>query len=47
MEFKLSEEHKAVQQAAREFAITRLQDGVIERDTNRTHLSEQVKEMGA
>ena len=47
MEFKLSEEHKAVQQAAREFATTRLQDGVIERDANRTHPSEQVEEMGA
>ena len=47
MDFKLSEEHKAVQQAAREFAKTRLLEGVIERDTKMIHPSEQLAEMGA
>jgi alkylation response protein AidB-like acyl-CoA dehydrogenase len=47
MDFKLSEEHKAVQQAAREFAKTRLLEGVIERDSKMIHPSEQVAEMGA
>lgn len=46
MEFKLSEEHKAVQQAARDFAQSRLLDGVIERDTHMQPPTEQVKEMG-
>ena len=47
MEFKLSEEHLAVREAAKDFAETRLLEGVIERDNNRVHPTEQVKEMGA
>lgn len=47
MEFKLSEEHKAVREAAKDFAETRLLEGVIERDNDRIHPTEQIKEMGA
>ena len=46
MQFHLSEEHKSVQAAARDFAQSRLLDGVIERDTHMIHPTEQVKEMG-
>ena len=46
MFFELSEEHLAVQQAAREFAQNDLKPGVIERDTNMTFPTEQVKKMG-
>lgn len=46
MFFELSEEHLAVQQAAREFAQNELKPGVIERDTNMTFPTEQVKQMG-
>lgn len=46
MNFQLSEEHLAVQQAARDFAQTELLPGVIERDTNQTFPAEQVKKMG-
>lgn len=46
MLFELSEEHLAVQQAAREFAQNELKPGVIERDTNMTFPTEQVKQMG-
>lgn len=46
MDFELTEEHKAVRDAAREFAQSELLPGVIERDTNQTFPSKQVKMMG-
>jgi alkylation response protein AidB-like acyl-CoA dehydrogenase len=47
MNFQLTEEHLAVQQAARDFAQTELLPGVIERDTHQKFPSEQVKKMGS
>ncbi|WP_323757584.1 acyl-CoA dehydrogenase [Roseivirga sp.] len=46
MNFELTEEQLAVQQAAREFAQTELLPGVIERDETQTFPLEQVKKMG-
>ncbi|MGK7391488.1 MAG: acyl-CoA dehydrogenase [Candidatus Cyclobacteriaceae bacterium M2_1C_046] len=46
MNFELSEEQLAVQQAAREFAQTELLPGVIERDEKQIFPKEQVKKMG-
>src|SRR5688572_15383114 len=46
MNFDLSEEQLAVQQAARDFARTELLPGVIERDTHQKFPAEQVKKMG-
>ena len=46
MNFELSEEHLAVQQAAREFAQTELLPGVIERDEQQKFPAEQIKKMG-
>lgn len=46
MNFELTEEQLAVQQAARDFARTELLPGVIERDTHQKFPSEQVKKMG-
>lgn len=46
MNFQLSEEQKAVQHAARDFANTELLPGVIERDTNQKFPTEQIKKMG-
>lgn len=46
MNFQLTEEHLAVQAAAREFAQTELLPGVIERDEQQKFPAEQVKEMG-
>ncbi|PSR14503.1 MAG: acyl-CoA dehydrogenase [Bacteroidetes bacterium] len=46
MFFRLSEEHLAVQEAAREFAQKELKPGVIERDTHMTFPTEQVRRMG-
>ncbi|MBW3519755.1 acyl-CoA dehydrogenase family protein [Flavobacterium sp. NKUCC04_CG] len=46
MDFKLSEEHLMIQQAARDFAQTELLPGVIERDENQIFPTEQVKKMG-
>lgn len=46
MQFNLTEEQIAVQEAAREFAQNELKEGVIERDTNMTFATEQVKKMG-
>ncbi len=45
MLIQLSEEHLAVQQAAREFAQKELKPGVIERDSNMTYPKDQVKMM--
>src|SRR3954467_7676363 len=46
MNFNLSEEQLAVQQAARDFAQTELLPGVIERDTHQKFPTEQIKKMG-
>lgn len=46
MNFQLTEEHLAVQQAAREFAQTELLPGVIERDEHQIFPAEQIKKMG-
>ncbi|MFN3839064.1 MAG: acyl-CoA dehydrogenase [Cyclobacteriaceae bacterium] len=46
MNFQLTEEHVAVQQAARDFAQTELLPGVIERDTHQKFPAEQIKKMG-
>lgn len=43
---KLTEEHHAVKESAREFAQQELLPGVIERDKNMTFATEQVKAMG-
>jgi alkylation response protein AidB-like acyl-CoA dehydrogenase len=47
MNFQLTEEHFAVQQAARDFAQNDLLPGVIDRDTEQKFPIEQVKKMGA
>ena len=46
MNFEYTEEQKAVQSAARDFAVTELLPGVIERDTTQTFPAEQVRKMG-
>jgi alkylation response protein AidB-like acyl-CoA dehydrogenase len=46
MNFQLTEEQLAVQEAAREFAQTELLPGVIERDTEAKFPHEQIKKMG-
>jgi len=46
MDFKLTEEHLMIQQAARDFAQTELLPGVIERDEHSKFPTEQVKMMG-
>jgi alkylation response protein AidB-like acyl-CoA dehydrogenase len=46
MNFELTEEHLAVQQAARDFAQTELLPGVIERDNEQKFPAEQIKKMG-
>ena len=46
MNFELTEEHLAVQQAARDFAQTELLPGVIERDSEQKFPAEQIKKMG-
>ena len=46
MNFELSEEQLAVQEAARDFAQNVLKPGVIERDTKMQYPTEQVKMMG-
>jgi alkylation response protein AidB-like acyl-CoA dehydrogenase len=46
MFFGLSEEHLAVQEAAREFAQKELKPGVIDRDTHMIFPTEQVRRMG-
>jgi alkylation response protein AidB-like acyl-CoA dehydrogenase len=45
MHFELSEEHKAVQAAARDFAQNVLKPGVIERDENQTFPKEQIQQL--
>src|SRR5574343_1459726 len=46
MNFELTEEQLAVQQAARDFAQTELLPGVIERDDKQEFPYEQVKKLG-
>ncbi|WP_242921508.1 acyl-CoA dehydrogenase [Pontibacter liquoris] len=46
MDFQFTEEHLAVQAAAREFAQTELLPGVIERDEHQKFPAEQIKKMG-
>ena len=46
MNFELTEEHIAVQEAARDFAQTELLPGVIERDEKQQFPTEQIKKMG-
>ena len=46
MNFQLTEEHLAVQQAARDFAQTELLPGVIERDEHQKFPAEQIKKLG-
>jgi len=46
MDFKLSEEHLMIQQAARDFATSELLPGVIERDEKQIFPAEQIKKMG-
>ena len=46
MQFKLTEDHLAVREAARQFANNELKPGVIERDKNMTFAKEQVRRMG-
>ena len=45
MNFDLTEEHKMIRDAARDFAQNELLDGVIERDENQTFLQEQIKKL--
>ena len=47
MNFELSEEHKMIRDAARDFAQNELLPGVIERDENQAFPHEQIKKMGA
>jgi alkylation response protein AidB-like acyl-CoA dehydrogenase len=46
MNFEYTEEQKAVQSAARVFAVAELLPGVIERDTHQTFPAVQIKKMG-
>ncbi|MGC1632695.1 MAG: acyl-CoA dehydrogenase family protein [Gelidibacter sp.] len=46
MDFTLTEEHKLIRDAARDFAITELLPGVIERDNKQVFPNELVKKMG-
>lgn len=46
MNFQLTEEHIAVRDAARDFAVNELLPGVIERDEHQKFPAEQVKKMG-
>ena len=45
MDFKLNEEQLMIQQAAKDFAVTELLPGVIERDEHSKFPTEQVKKM--
>ena len=46
MDFKLTEEHEMIRQAARDFANNELKPGVIERDENEEFPKEQIKKLG-
>ena len=47
MNFELTEEHKMIRQAARDFAQAELLPGVIERDENQIFPAEQIKKLGS
>ena len=47
MNFSFSDEHKAVQEAARQFAQSELLAGVIERDETQTFATEQIKSLSS
>jgi len=46
MNFELTQEHRMIRDAARDFAQTELLPGVIERDENQSFPTEQVKKLG-
>ena len=46
MDFELTQEHKMIRDAARDFAITELLPGVIDRDENQSFPSEQISKLG-
>lgn len=46
MEFQLTEEHKSVRDAARDFAQNVLKPGVIERDTHQRFPAEEIRQLG-
>jgi alkylation response protein AidB-like acyl-CoA dehydrogenase len=46
MDFKLTEEHEMIRQAAKDFAKTELLPGVIERDNKQEFPAEQIKKLG-
>jgi len=46
MNFELTEEHKMIRDAARDFAQTELLPGVIDRDENQTFPTEQIRKLG-
>ncbi len=46
MQFRLTEEHLMIKQAARDFALNELKPGVIERDEHQKFPIEQVKKLG-
>lgn len=46
MDFKLTEEHEMIRQAARDFAKSELMPGVIERDNKQEFPKEQIKKLG-
>lgn len=46
MDFQLTEEHLMIQKAARDFAVSELLPGVIERDEKQQYPAEQIKKLG-
>ena len=46
MNFELTQEHKIIKDAARDFAQSELLPGVIERDETQTFPTEQIKKLG-
>ena len=46
MEFKLTEEHKMIREAARDFAQSELLPGVIERDEQQLFPTNEIKKLG-
>lgn len=47
MDFQFSEEHRMIQKAARDFAVSELLPGVIERDEHQKFPAEQIQKLGA
>ena len=46
MNFELTQEHKMIRDAARDFAQAELLPGVIERDEKQTFPKDQIKKLG-